>query len=192
MTAFRAREESWNASLKPIYVDSSKDTMCFIIVNREHELDEVEKSFDYTLPLEPSLKIHDSIYSFVEAELNTKMVWPHGTPDDITLFYQMQSFNESRVAEDHFRQMLKSMTSYSAATFESFFWTAEKTSKYFASAPPSVAATPQFVGDEYRKEMWIKAAQSFHSRVLPVKMHDPCGFTAVATRMTVENVGFIF
>ena len=123
-----------------------------------------------------------------ESGEESSSVWPRGLPSDLTFYYQVQSFNDSRPAADYFAQAWRKIAQgYSAEIFEGFFWTTARTATFFASAPETAKTSPQFLADVKRHAVWAGAAEHFKTRVAPHRETDPCGLVAVAAFDRTDN-----
>ncbi len=184
-TAFKVRQEELNTSVKAILVDYPTDTMCFIVYDgAEADLDDVKASFDFTLPMESSLKIHNSAYDFVSS-----MSSFDSSLKDASMYFPVVLFNSSTEATEYFSNTVKSLRQYSSAVFDGFFWTSKMTATAFKKAPPSVAGDPAFQEDLKRQKAWLSAQDTFKRVIQSGDQHDdPCGWTAAIAKTTVHEV----
>lgn len=159
--------------------------MCFLLVNPSEEIVAEMTHFDFVLPPQASLKIHDSVYSMVESSHPSK-IWPEVLPDDLTVHFLPERFNGSSAAREHFEGVVKNLATYNATAFETFFFTSPAAAQFFAS---SQDGSETFQGDKRRHEQWVSIVGHFKQSIATEPTADPCGFrNLLATDVMPQQV----
>ncbi len=171
-TAFRIREEGLIDTVKPIFVDATEDRMCFLVVDNV-ALKDVHTEF--SLPMETTLKVHDSLFAVIEATDLLKS-WSAESLKDLSMNFMTEKFKSPEEAREHFAGVVKQLAEYSTTPFETYFFTAPSTAYYFTSAPDSLAETAEFQTDYSRHKAWMAAAAYFKESVSSSPSADKCGF----------------
>lgn len=131
-------------------VDSESDLMCFLIIDPSDSLNPVLRDYlDFHIYLPNPLKVHDSIYDLVgDLPFKNSAQSNKSSSKELNVAFQAEYFQIEQLssllseapksAEDHFHDMINSLSSYPENPFEKFFWTSEATKSFFELLPASV------------------------------------------------------
>jgi hypothetical protein len=142
----------------------------------------LEPLFEFSIPLLPSLKIHDSVLNFEDMFfVDRNKTWsPKALPLDLTVMFVNQTFNSSDASQSHFSRIIQDLSSYDLKSFDAFFWTSHFAETYFKTAPEAVKNSAEFQADLVRRAEWLAISTNFNRTVVPVSAQDPCAFKTIS------------
>jgi hypothetical protein len=183
----RETREDGTQKLIPFLVDKENNAMCFITVNRKENPLSLSKPAQFSTSLQETLKIHNSVNSFLFDEHFQADVRPFS----IVSRYRQEYFHETDGGDasrsiDHYSRVLQRMRSYEMDTFDSFFWTSPETVDFFQNPPESIATDSRFLSDYSTHRNWISLREFLANKLQNDK--DPCKFSSPRDKMEIFAV----
>lgn len=178
----------------PILVDEDSDLICYLSIKPEVDKDRSFESGKFAFEINnPSpLKIHTNIYGAIEETTGSIVV---GEMDNLlTVFFRPEFFDpqlkpynltyeNDTAGHEHFASLIHMLPSYSPNPFQSFYWTAPSTKKFYATHEGS----PDFEKDRDRAERWNELAGYFGNIIGGA---DECHFASLASQAVLQPVRF--
>jgi hypothetical protein len=185
-TARETREDG-PQKLIPFLVDKGNNVMCFITVSRKEKPLSRSKTAQFSVPLQETLKIHNSVNSFLFDEHFQADV----TAFSIVSRYRQEYFHETDGGNasrsiDHYSRVLQRMRSYEMDTFDSFFWTSPETAEFFENPPESIATDSRFLSDYSTHRNWVSLREFLANKLQ--SENDPCKFSSPRDKMEIFAV----
>lgn len=166
MRGHRVPEEH---TFRPFLVDQAEDLMCFATTSHATYLpNNVTSKLLSSFSIPPSIKIHQSIYSYIS---NT-MAYNTELPADISVAHLMNTSSNHLEQGDIelLYQAAKNLVAYPTDILEDFFWTSSSTQYYFADKISQADKR-----DNEKAVQWKELADYLQS-LLDIDVQDPCKF----------------